>query len=150
MNRKDAFEWIKVTISLVLMIYSGSKAIQYLPIPVFTIFKNLTIILIAYLEKGNPRHNTPIAFYNGAPITKNIFIAFMLMVFSSLIAGYTDITHGHVVKEGSVGAFVAYFWMVFNCLSTAALTLSMKSTMKKVNFKDYDTVYFNSTRLLDL
>lgn len=143
MNQKDASEWIKVTVSLVLMIYTGSKAIQYLPIPVFTIFKNLTIILIAYLERGNAVAFN-LAFYSGSAITKPIFIAFMLMVLSSLIAGYTDIMHGHVVKQGSVSPLEAYSWMVFNCLSTAALTLTMKSTMKKVNFKDYDTVYFNS------
>ena len=37
-------------ILLVAMIYTSSKALQYLSIPVYTIFKNLTIILIAYGE----------------------------------------------------------------------------------------------------
>jgi hypothetical protein len=33
-----------------MMIYTGSKALQYLSIPLFTVFKNLTIVIIAYGE----------------------------------------------------------------------------------------------------
>jgi GDP-mannose transporter len=110
------------------MIYTGSKALQYLSIPVFTIFKNLTIILIAFLER----------FYlNGPNVTSLILLSFMMMVLSSLVAGFSDVTE----HEFNIGG---YFWMLVNCLSTAVFTLMMKATIKKVNFKDYDTVYFNS------
>lgn len=135
MNGKDAKIWFKVTLSLVLMIYSGSKAIQYLSIPVFTIFKNLTIILIAYSERY---------FMNASPITKPIFVSFALMVLSSIVAGYADISSGIFLKPGAVSLVVAYGWMVFNCLSTAALTLTMRATQKTVNFKDFDTAYYNN------
>jgi GDP-mannose transporter len=42
---------IIVSTSLVLMIYTGSKALQYLSIHAFTVFKNVTIIVIAYAEQ---------------------------------------------------------------------------------------------------
>lgn len=43
---KDAKNWAPISVLLVLTIWTGSKALQYLNIPVYTIFKNLTIILI--------------------------------------------------------------------------------------------------------
>ncbi|CAG8433881.1 7016_t:CDS:2, partial [Diversispora eburnea] len=43
-------KWFIIAMMLVAMIYTGSKSLQYLSIPVYTIFKNLTIILIAYGE----------------------------------------------------------------------------------------------------
>ncbi|KAJ3302321.1 GDP-mannose transporter into the lumen of the Golgi [Kappamyces sp. JEL0829] len=134
-NAADAATWVRVTVSLVLMIYTGSKAIQYLSIPVFTIFKNLTIVLIAYLEKY---------LLAGSNITRPIFFSFVLMVLSSIVAGYADISAGNTLKPGAVSAVVSYSWMVFNCLSTAALTLTIRSTQRKVNFTDFDTVYYNN------
>jgi hypothetical protein len=67
-----------VSLALVAMIYTGSKAMQYMPIPLFTIFKNLTIILIAYGEK---------TFFGGSKVSSLMLLSFLLMVFSSVIAG---------------------------------------------------------------
>jgi GDP-mannose transporter len=65
-----------------------------------------------------------------------------MMVFSSFLAGYNDIMSGSVVKNGS-SVFTAYFWMLFNCLSTAYYAVSMKNVISGVGFKDFDTVYYN-------
>ena len=128
MNRQDAKVWFKVTLALVAMIYTGSKALQFLSVPVFTIFKNLTIILIAYLER---------VLLKGSPITNMIFTAFSMMVLSSMVAGYADLAAAQFSPIG-------YFWMTLNCLSTAGFTLMLKATIKQVGFKDFDTVYYNS------
>jgi GDP-mannose transporter len=116
-----------------MMIYTGSKALQYLSIPVFTIFKNVTIIIIAYLER---------IWYNGQPISVLISISFGLMVVSSIIAGLSDYHSLYMKQQGSF--MIAYTWMFLNCFCTTAFTLSMKSTIKRVQFKDFDTVFFNS------
>jgi GDP-mannose transporter len=134
LNKHDSILWIKVAFLLVLMIYTGSKALQFLSIPVFTIFKNLTIIIIAYLE----RH-----FFNGSPITPVIFTSFSLIVLSSLIAGLADYQSATHIKDNA-SFFVAYTWMLVNCLCSTAFTLIMKGTIKRVKFKDFDTVYYNS------
>jgi len=42
--------WFPVSLLLAGMIYTTGKALQFLSVPVFTIFKNLTIIVIAYGE----------------------------------------------------------------------------------------------------
>lgn len=55
---------------------------QFLSIPVYTIFKNLTIILIAYGE----------VIWFGGRVTRLTLVSFGLMVFSSIIAAYGDIS----------------------------------------------------------
>jgi GDP-mannose transporter len=77
-QHEEAKKWFPVAVALCVMIYTGSKALQFMSIPLFTIFKNLTIILIAYGE---------VIFYNGSPVTPIIFLSFAMMVLSSVIAG---------------------------------------------------------------
>ena len=60
------------------MIYTGSKALQYLTIALFTIFKNLTIIIIAYFER---------LFIYGTPVNGLMLGSFFCMVLSSILAG---------------------------------------------------------------
>ena len=50
LNKTDAKNWFPISVLLVVMIYTSSKALQFLAVPIYTIFKNLTIILIAYGE----------------------------------------------------------------------------------------------------
>ncbi|KAJ2996158.1 GDP-mannose transporter into the lumen of the Golgi [Globomyces sp. JEL0801] len=121
LNSKDVKLWLKVTFSLVAMIYSGSKALQYLSVPIFTIFKNLTIILVAYIERY---------VLGGSPVSAMILTSFLFMVLSSLVAGYGDITGKPIVKNNA-SFIVSYGWMVINCLTSAGFTLMMKFNMKK-------------------
>jgi GDP-mannose transporter len=46
-----AQQWLPISIMLVAMIYTASKALQYLSVAMFTVFKNLTIILVALMER---------------------------------------------------------------------------------------------------
>jgi len=117
------------------MIYTGSKALAYLTIPLFTIFKNLTIILIAYSE---------LYLFNGSPVDRLTLTSFIMMVLSSFIAGWSDIAQGHLLKDHQVSIVVSYGWMIANCLSSAAFAVFMRGRMKEVGFKDFDTVYYNN------
>ena len=49
-NTDEARKWFPISLLLIGMIYTSAKALQFLSVPVYTIFKNLTIILIAYGE----------------------------------------------------------------------------------------------------
>ncbi|KAJ3045205.1 GDP-mannose transporter into the lumen of the Golgi [Rhizophlyctis rosea] len=137
LRKNDAKRWLPVSVALVAMIYTGSKALQYLSIPVFTIFKNLTIILIAYAER---------TYFNGSAVTRLMLISFSMMVLSSVIAGWADIAAGKVMKAGAddVGFLVSYGWMVANCLTTAGFSLLMKGKGKETGFKDFDMVFYNN------
>ncbi|KAJ3058726.1 GDP-mannose transporter [Quaeritorhiza haematococci] len=119
------------------MIYTGSKTLQYMSIPLYTIFKNLTIILIAYGE---------LAWFNGSPVTPIMLMSFMFMVSSSVIAGWSDLSSGKVLKADAqrVGPLVSYGWMIANCLTTAFYALMMRFKIRDVGFKDFDTVFYNN------
>ncbi|KAJ3412753.1 GDP-mannose transporter into the lumen of the Golgi [Chytridiales sp. JEL 0842] len=136
-THSDAKKWFPVAVALCVMIYTGSKALQFMSIPLFTIFKNLTIILIAYGE---------LLFYRGAPVTPLVLLSFVMMVASSVIAGWSDIAQGKALKDAAkdVSPIVTYGWMTANCLTTAFYALVMRAKIKEVNFKDFDTVFYNN------
>jgi GDP-mannose transporter len=119
------------------MIYTSTKALQYLSIPVYTIFKNLTIILIAYGE----------VLWFGGSVSSMALFSFGLMVLSSVVAAWADIKHALESHGSATTAATAqlaslnagYVWMLINCLSTAAYILGMRKRIKITNFKDFDS-----------
>jgi len=129
LNKTDAKNWAPISILLVVMIYTSSKALQFLSIPVYTIFKNLTIILIAYGE----------VLFFGGNVTSMALGSFILMVLSSIIACLGDQQDSEVLKLN-----IGYFWMALNCLSSASFVLVMRKRIKLTNFKDFDTMYYNN------
>jgi UDP-galactose transporter len=124
------------------MIYTSTKALRFLSIPVYTIFKNLTIILIAYGE----------VLWFGGSVSSTALFSFGLMVLSSVIAAWADIKHA-LEAHGSAGSATTqqlatlnagYIWMFANCLSTAAYVLGMRKRIKLTNFKDFDSKFLLS------
>lgn len=139
LNRTDAKNWLPISILLVVMIYTSSKALQYLAVPIYTIFKNLTIILIAYGE---------VLFFGGS-VTSMELSSFLLMVLSSVVATWGD-QQALAAKAASslnetVSAFnIGYVWMFTNCISSALFVLIMRKRIKVTNFKDFDTMFYNN------
>jgi GDP-mannose transporter len=134
-NMAQAKKWFPISALLVGMIYTGSKALAYLTIPVYTIFKNLTIICIAYGE----------VFCFGGSVTRMALVSFGLMVLSSGIAAYADVkTPAEPTGAASDGGFLSmlnpgYVWMGLNCICNAVFVLAMKVRIKVTNFKDFDS-----------
>lgn len=124
---------------MVGMLYTSTKALQFMSIPVYTIFKNLTIILIAYGE----------VLWFGGSVTSMALLSFGLMVLSSLIAAWADIQHalasyGGDSSSGAASEQIAtlnagYIWMMINCFCSATYVLSMRKRIKLTNFKDFDS-----------
>jgi len=140
-NSDEAKKWFPVSVGLIGMIYTGSKALQYLSIPVYTIFKNLTIILIAYGE----------VLWFGGSVSGMALFSFGLMVLSSIIAAWADVqaaisSHGNesAATETISTLNSGYVWMMFNCISSASYVLGMRKRIKLTNFKDFDTMYYNN------
>lgn len=125
-----------ISLLLVGMIYTGGKALQFLSVPVYTIFKNLTIIVIAYGE----------VLWFGGSVTPMTLLSFGLMVLSSIIAAWADIQAALDTSAHSLEATAAlstlnagYAWMSMNVFCTASYVLGMRKVIKKMNFKDYDS-----------
>ncbi|EPT00952.1 hypothetical protein FOMPIDRAFT_72467 [Fomitopsis schrenkii] len=145
----DAKMWFPISFMLVSVIYTGSKSLQYLSIPVYTIFKNLTIILIAYGE----------VIWFGGRVTGLTFVSFILMVLSSVIAAWADISDTLTVNDPVVAEAlgvlatmkgvathlnIGYFWMFTNCVASATYVLSMRKRIKATGFSDWDTMFYNN------
>lgn len=138
-NTDEARKWFPISLLLIGMIYSGSKALQYLSIPVYTIFKNMAIILIAYGE----------VLWFGGSVTSMTLLSFGLMVFSSIVAAWADISHALSAHSGDASTGEAadkvatlnsgYLWMMINCFCAAAYVLGMRKRIKLTNFKDFDS-----------
>ena len=125
-----------VSALLIGTIYTSTKALQFLSIPVYTIFKNLTIILIAYGE----------VLWFGGSVTGMALFSFGLMVLSSVIAAWGDIQHalskhGHSEEASAQISTLnaGYMWMMVNCFCSAAYVLGMRKRIKLTNFKDFDS-----------
>lgn len=108
-NYTDVKNWFPVSFLLVSVIYTGSKSLQYLQIPVYTIFKNLTIILIAYGE----------VLWFGGSVTSLTLFSFVLMVLSSIVAAWDDIRNALFSSIADVSFNSGYIWMLINCISSA-------------------------------
>lgn len=121
-----------ISVLLVGMIYTSTKSLQFLSVPVYTIFKNLTIIVIAYGE----------VLWFGGEVTPMALLSFGLMVLSSVIAAWADIKaalEGGYDSSVSVSTLNAgYAWMGMNVFCTASYVLTMRKVIKKMNFKDWD------------
>ncbi|SZF06375.1 unnamed protein product [Blumeria hordei] len=141
-DSKRAKTWFPISLLLVGMIYTSTKALQFLSVPVYTIFKNLTIIVIAYGE----------VLWFGGNVTASALFSFGLMVLSSIVAAWADIQHalhGEVAQAGAGAEALSilnagYAWMGMNVFCTAAYVLSMRKVIKKMNFKDWDTMFYNN------
>lgn len=131
------------------MIYTSTKALQFLSVPVYTIFKNLTIIVIAYGE----------VLWFGGNVTPLALLSFGLMVLSSVVAAWADIQSAISGDLGTKDTSAAistlnagYAWMGLNVLCSASYVLGMRKVIKKMNFKDWDSkfivVVFKGDRML--
>ncbi|AEO69314.1 uncharacterized protein THITE_2119575 [Thermothielavioides terrestris NRRL 8126] len=123
------------------MIYTGTKALQFLSVPVYTIFKNLTIIVIAYGE----------VLWFGGSVTPLTLLSFGLIVLSSVVAAWADIQAaidgvGHSLETSAALSTLnaGYAWMGLNVVCTSTYLLGMRKVIKKMNFKDYDTMFYNN------
>lgn len=126
------------------MIYTTGKALQFLSVPVFTIFKNLTIVVIAYGE----------VLWFGGRVTPIVLLSFGLMVFSSIVAAWADVqaAMGGATTESNKAMSTlnaGYAWMFANVICTSAFALSMRKVIKKMNFKDWDSKYSALDRLFN-
>ncbi|TWU73271.1 GDP-mannose transporter into the lumen of the Golgi [Metarhizium rileyi] len=140
-DQNKARKWFPISLLLVGMIYTSTKALQFLSVPVYTIFKNLTIIVIAYGE----------VLWFGGSVTPLALLSFGLMVLSSVVAAWADIQSAIAGDFGNTDSSATmstlnsgYAWMGMNVFCTASYVLGMRKVIKKMNFKDWDTMYYNN------
>lgn len=114
-------KWLIPSLFLNIMIFTGTKTLQHLPISLFTLFKNGSIIVVSLIE-----------FYLfSRRISSLEFISFVLMILSSYIG---DIS-GHV-------ATVGYIWTIANILSATVYVISLRYVIKYKNSSTAESIFF--------
>ncbi|KNG47897.1 gdp-mannose transporter [Stemphylium lycopersici] len=136
-----AKKWLPVSVFFVGMIYTSTKALQFLSVPVYTIFKNLTIVVIAYGE----------VLWFGGKVTPLLLLSFGIMVLSSIVAAWADIQaalngvgHTSETAEAISTLNAGYAWMGLNIVCTASYVLGTRKFITSLKFKDWDTMYYNN------
>ncbi|KAK7961671.1 GDP-mannose transporter [Apiospora aurea] len=159
---KKARAWFPISLLLVGMIYTSIQALQFLSVPVYTIFKNLTIIVIAYGEAlGFGGGSGSSSSSSGHGVTRLALLSFALMVLSSVVAAWADIqsvvASAHRDDDDDVGMGMesdvavtmstlnaGYFWMGLNIFCAAAYALSNRRVMVKADLKSIDVMFYNN------
>lgn len=99
-------KWYYSSIFLSIMIFTGTKSLQYLPISFYTLLKNISIIVVAVIEY---------LFYK-----KKIF----LIEFLSFICITVSSIDGNFYSH-----YIGYFWIFCNIISTTIYIISLKHTL---------------------
>lgn len=98
----------------------------YLPIHMVTVFKNVTNIAISWGDW----------YFFSQRVSIGVVASLVLMLFGAVMGAASDLTF----------TFVGYFWMVCNCLATAAYILFMRhvTSGNTVKLSRFGMVYYNN------
>lgn len=121
---ETARNWAPMNIFFCLMLFTGIASLQYNSVPMVTIFKNITNIVIA----------TGDYFFFHSPSEFLVMVAFGIMLSGAVAAAWNDITI----------SFMGIFWMLLNCMATAGYVLYMKFATKHVKLSKFGMVYVNN------
>uniref|UniRef100_A0A7S2SW66 Sugar phosphate transporter domain-containing protein n=1 Tax=Rhizochromulina marina TaxID=1034831 RepID=A0A7S2SW66_9STRA len=119
-----ALRWLPVNLCFVVMLMTSFRSFKFLNVPIITVFKNLTNILIVAGDW----------YWHGQRITLGIIAAFGVMVVGAVFAAKNDVLF----------SFEGYCWMLGNCLSTASYVLYMKTATKSVDISKFGMVFYNN------
>ena len=121
---RTARMWAPVNILFCLMLFTGMASLQYNSVPMVTIFKNVTNILVTVGD-----------YYCFGQVPETlVVVAFGVMLGGAVAAAWNDI---YVSSQG-------LFWMAANCCSTAGYVLYLKFATKNVKLSKFGMVFYNN------
>lgn len=123
-NLRTARLWAPVNVLFCLMLFTGMMSLQYNSVPMVTIFKNVTNILVTVGD-----------YYCFGQVPEMlVLVAFGVMLSGAIAAAWNDIS---VSPQG-------LFWMAANCCSTAGYVLYLKFATKNVKLSKFGMVFYNN------
>lgn len=123
-NLKVALQWAPVNITFCAMLFTGMTSLQYNSVPMVTIFKNITNIVVSIGD----------FYFFGTKVEGLVMVAFGIMLGGAIFAAKNDMTV----------TFTGLMWMVVNCLATAGYILYMKFATKTVKLSKFGMVFYNN------
>jgi len=122
--------WIPLNILFVLMLLTGFYSLNLLSVPMATIFKNSTNVLVTAGD----------FFFYGQTVSRGILFSLALMLLGAVLAGQSDLEFNPA----------GYTWATLNCVITAAYVLYMPRAIKDSNLNAFGRVYYNNLLSLPL
>lgn len=116
--------WLPCSILLTLMIYTGAKSMEVLPISLFTLFKNFSIILIAIGEN----------FLYNIRMDRYTLVSFLCMLISSSISEYSDF----------VVDLYGMIWILLNITSSASYIILFKYVLDTEKASNNECIFYNN------
>ena len=104
--------WLPVNAIFVGMIWTGFFSLKYLGVPMVTVLKNFTNVIIILGDK----------FIFGKVHSQGVWFTIVLLFASVICGGTTDVAF----------SAVGYTWQFLNCCFTAAYSLTLRGVMDKV------------------
>jgi GDP-mannose transporter len=106
------------------MLFTGMASLQHNSVPMVTIFKNITNIVVTVGDY----------YCFGTKAGGMVILAFAVMLSGAVAAAWNDI------EMSTLGVF----WMAMNCVSTAGYILYMKFATKNVKLSKFGMVFYNN------
>lgn len=121
---KTAKQWAPVNLFFCGMLFTGMASLQHNSVPMVTIFKNITNIVVTAGDY----------YFFGSRTESLVLAAFGIMLAGAIFAAKND------VAFSSIGLF----WMITNCATTAGYILYMKFATKTVKLSKFGMVFYNN------
>lgn len=106
----------------------AARSLGLLSVPMVTIFKNLTNVLIVAGDW----------YYFGQPVSAGVVGSLAIMMLGALLAGYYDLAF----------SATGYAWMLLNCAATAGYVLYTRKAMDSTKLSKFGMVYYNNVMSL--
>ncbi|CAM9669631.1 unnamed protein product [Scytosiphon promiscuus] len=123
-NMATAMRWFPIAIFFCTMLLSSFLSMQYMNVPMVTVFKSLTNLIIV----------TGDYFWHKQVATPLVLLSLAVMTGGAVLASWSDI-------EFSAWG---YFWMSANCFATASYVLTMKFATRTMKLPKFGMVFYNN------
>eukprot|EP00903_Cladosiphon_okamuranus_P010193 g9652.t1 len=123
-NMATAMRWFPIAVFFCTMLLSSFLSMQYMNVPMVTVFKSLTNLVIV----------TGDYFWHKQVATPLVLLALGVMTGGAILASWNDI-------EFSAWG---YFWMSANCFATASYVLTMKFATRTMKLPKFGMVFYNN------
>lgn len=123
-DTRIAVRWFPVNLFFLAMLFTSYLSLKLLAVPMVTIFKNLTNVLVL----------TGDYWLFGQKASKGVIGSLVLMVLGAVLSGMSDAKF----------TFTGYVWMSLNCCTTAGYLLYMRYVMGSVRLSKPEMAFYNS------
>jgi len=116
--------WVPVNLFFCAMLFTGMASLQHNSVPMVTIFKNITNIMVAGGD----------FFFFHSAVEALVIASFAVTLGGAVAAAHNDIS----------SSWIGLFWMAANCVATAGYVLYMKYATKHVKLSKFGMVFVNN------